>query len=129
MIDVKAIIRAWIASLPELTSAFGKRVYAGRYLPSGYLPGQGPACLFAPRSGEQDFSSHLFAPSIQFRVYAETEAKAEEASRLLYDALNDQQYRQISYARMEDGTFPQLLSEPGSDWPYVLLYFKFHVQN
>ncbi len=129
MTDVEAVIRSWLATLEGVTAQFGKRIYSGRYLPSGYKPAEGPALLFAVRGGRQDYSSKVLEPSIQFRVYGETDAKARRASQELYDAINDRQARQICYCRMEEGTMPVLMTEPGSDWPYVLMYFKIQVQN
>ncbi len=129
MVDVEAIIRAWLVSLEGVRAEFGSRVYTGRYLPARYKPADGPAALFAVRGGRQDYSSKVLEPSVQFRLYGETEAKAREAQKELYDAINDQQARQICYARMEEGTMPVLLTEPGSDWPYVAMYFKFFIQN
>jgi len=129
MIDVESTVRAHLATLDKVRARFGQRIYAGRYLPSGYKPGDGPAALFTVRGGGQDYSSKVFEPSLQFRIYAETESMCRQAAGELYDALNDTQARKIIYMRMEDGTIPTLLSEPGSDWPYVLMYFKFHVGN
>jgi len=129
MTDVEAVVRAWLISLAEITAAFGKRVYSGRYLPSKYTPDLGAAVLFMMRGGGQDYSSKVLQPSVQFRIYGSTEGVARKASQALYDGINDQQARQICYARMEEGTIPVLLTEPGSDWPYVLMYFKFHIQN
>ena len=129
MLDVSSELRAWLANQTGITDMFGTRIYAGRYLPPGYIPQQGPALLFAPRGGGQDFSSHVLSPSMQFRIYAETEAGAWAASKEIYDAANDQKSRKIIYLRMEEGTFPQILSEPGTDWPYILMYFKANFQN
>jgi hypothetical protein len=129
MIDSAALIQAHIRSIPEMTAIFGRRIYSARNLPAGYQPTQGPACLYAIRGGAQDFSSKLFVVSVQFRLYADTEANACSAAGGLYSAINDTQARQICYARMEDGTFPQLLSEPVSNWPYILTYYKFFLQN
>jgi hypothetical protein len=129
MIDTESVVRAWLASIAGVTAKFGTRVYAGRYLPAGYLPSQGPGLLFAVRGGGQDYSSKVLNPSMQFRIYAETEGEARKAAQALYDAINDQQARQVCYARMEAGTMPTLLSEPGTDWPYILMYFKFQIQN
>ncbi len=129
MIDIHAKIRAYLASLPGVTAAFGGRIYASRTLPAGYKPEQGPACLFAIRGGGQDFSSKLLTPSVQFRIYAVTEAEVIKATTALYDAINDTQSRGICYARLEDGTLPQMLSEPVMEWPYMLMYIKFHIQN
>ena len=129
MIDVESTFRAHLTSLSGVTAVFGQRFFSGRYLPSGYSPSQGPAALFMVRGGGQDYSSHLFSPSIQVRVYADTESNARHAAQTLYDGINDTQARLIPYARLEDGTMPTLLSEPGSDWPYILMFFKVNIHN
>jgi len=129
MIDVEAVVRSWLITIDKLTAEFGTRIYAGRYLPSGYKTADGPALLFAVRGGRQDYSSKILESSMQFRVYGETEGEARKASQAVYDGINDQQARGICYARMEEGTMPVLMTEPGSDWPYVLMYFKFFIQN
>ena len=129
MVDIEAAIRAYLAGLQGVTAAFGKRIYASRLLPSGYKPEQGPACLFAVRGGGMDFSSKLFSPSVQFRIYAQDEVKTREVAGKLFDAINDTKARGIIYARMEDGTIPTLMTEPDSNWPYILIFFKFFLTN
>ena len=129
MVDIDAVIRAWLGTLAGITSAFGNRIYAGRLLPPGYKPEQGKALLFAARSGQQDFSSKIMTPSMQFRIYGATEKDVREGMKDLYDAINDQKYQKIVYCRMEDGTGPVLLTEPGTNWPYILIFFRMHVRN
>lgn len=129
MIDIEATIRKHLAGLASLQAAFGGRIYAGRGLPAGYKTSDGPAVLFSIRGGGQAYHSQLYMPSVQFRVYAATETAARAADRALYDAINDTQARAIAYMRLEDGTMPTLLNEPDTGWPYMLSYYRFHVQN
>lgn len=129
MVDIESAVRFFLSTLPDLTQIFGTRIFTGRNLPAGYKPGNGAALLLMVRGGDQDFSSRVLMPSIQFRIYAETEKEARQASQALYKGINDQKNRQIIFSRMESGTLPVLLSEPGTDWPYVLTFFKFHIQN
>lgn len=129
MIDIEAQARKYVAGLAGVQAVFGTRVYAGRSLPAGYLPSSGPAALMGIRGGGQAFHSNLYMTSMQIRVYAETEAKAREAGRDLYDAINDTQSKVFAYVRLEEGTLPTLLNEPGANWPYVLCYYTFQTRN
>ena len=128
MTDVEAVLRAYLVTVTALTALVGQRVYASVDLPAGYTPvGNGSALLFGVRGGDQAYSSHQLQPSVQFRCYAETEAKARLVAQALYDALNDQHAAGIKYARME--TLPQLLREPEVDWPYCLGFFRVWMDN
>lgn len=129
MIDIEATIRAHLAGLTALTAVYNGRIYAARSLPAGYKPELGPALLFSIRGGGQEYHSQLFMPSIQFRAFAANEKAAREADRALHDAINDTQARAIAYMRMEDGTLPILLDDPDTGWPYILSFYRFHIQN
>lgn len=129
MIDIDATIRAHLVGLPALTAIFGARIYMARALPAGYRVDEGPALLGMVRGGGQEFHSQLYRPSVQFRVYAQTEAEARAAFVGLYNALNDTVARGIPYIRQEDGTMYILLNEPETDWPYILCYFTFQLHN
>jgi len=128
MTDVEAVIRAYLVTVTALTTLVGQRVYASVDLPAGYTPaGDGSAILFGVRGGDQAYSSRQLHPSVQFRCYAETEAKARSVAEALYDALNDAHGLGFRYARME--TLPQLLREPEVDWPYCLCFFRVWLDN
>lgn len=129
MIDIEATIRAHLVTLAGIQAVFGSRVYMARALPPGYRPSDGPALLGMPRGGAQEFHSKLYRVSIQFRVYAETEAKARDAFQKLYAALNDTAARNIPYVRLEEGTMYMLLNEPETDWPYILSFFTFQLHD
>jgi hypothetical protein len=129
MVDVEAVIRKRVADLPAMQAVFGNRVYAGRRLPNGYNPTQGAAALLAVRGGGLSYSSKLISVSVQFRVYAETEAKAKKATMKLFDAVNDTQWPQVKFARMEAGTVPTILTEPETDWAFGVLFVRVWVEN
>lgn len=129
MIDIESKIRALLVKLPDVTAAFGARIYAAHSLPPGYDVSTGPALLFTIRGGSQRYHSQAYDASIQCRVYAATEAAARQASGLLYDAVNDTQARSFAWMRLEDGTLPVLLNEPAAGWPYMLSFYRFQVQN
>ena len=142
MIDVLATVRAYLVTLSGITdiTGTGKRLLAARDLSPGYKPSQGAALLFNVRSGTQDYTSGMLNPSIQFRAYGgflrddrpiAGEAAAWALHEALYDAVNDSTYEagEIAHFRMEDGTFPTLLTEPGSEWPYVLSFYRVHIRN
>ena len=129
MIDHESRIRALMVSLPKITAKFGQRVYAARSLPAGYKPEQGPALLFTTRGGTQLYHSRVLVPSVQMRVYGATEAMVRGATQALYDALNDTKSLDVPYIRMENGTLPTLINEPNVGWPFMLLFFTFHILN
>lgn len=129
MINISATIRAYLALNAQVSAVFGQRIYAARSLPAGYTPERGPGLLVSVRGGGQAFHSQLYLPSMQMRIYARTESEASAAAVQLYEAINDTQSREFAYVRMEEGTLPTLLNEPGTNWPYVLCYFTFQVRN
>jgi hypothetical protein len=129
MIDIEATIRAYLVTLTDLTAIFGTRIYAARSLPPGYRAEQGAALLMTIRGGGQEYHSQLYLPSVQLRAYAATEEEVRAASMAIYDALNDTKARGFAWIRMEDGTLPVLLNEPGTNWPYMLSYYSIQVLN
>jgi hypothetical protein len=129
MIDIDAKLRELLGKQTEITAIFGERIYIARSLPAGYKVADGPALLAMVRGGSQAYSSQMYWPSVQFRCYAGTEQAARAAGRALYDALNDTQARGCAWIRMEEGTLPVLMNEPGSNWPYMLAFFTLAMQN
>jgi hypothetical protein len=127
--DPEAAIRNHLIGLTGVTAEFGQRIYCGRNLPPSYEPKQGAAVLVAIRGGGLDYTSKVWEPSVQCRIYAQTEALARKAGRALFRALNETKSRLVIYARLEAGTIPTLLTEPGSNWPYMLAFYKIYVQN
>ena len=136
------VVRAYLVTLSDITDITGtsRRLRAGQNLHPGYKPSDGSCLLFNVRSGSQDYTSGWLMPSIQFRSYGEFsqserpdegEAAAIALDQALHEAVNDTTYEigEIAYFRMEDGTFPTLLTEPGSEWPYVLSFYRVHIRN
>lgn len=127
MIDQEALIRQWLVSESAITTLTGQRVYASTALPAGYKPTDGPALLFKIRGGRSDYSSRILRPSVQFEAYALTEALARQLAMALHDVINDQGYQKISIARLEVQPVP--LQHPETQWPYILSFYVFHIQN
>jgi len=140
--DALATVRTYLATIAGITAitGTGKRLVAGPNLPAGYKPQDGSALLFNVRSGSQDYTSGMLNPSIQFRSYGgfdegervmQGNAAAWALDQALYDGVNDKTYEagNIAFFRLEDGTFPVLLNEPGTDWPYVLSFYRVHIRN
>ena len=133
MTDLEAVLYTYLASVTALTATLGtfegsKCLYASNDLPEGYTPQEhGSACIFKIRGGEESFSSKQLAPSVQFRCYAESEAKARTVVYALFDAVNDHRAAGIKWCRAE--TLPQIIIEPDVGWPYGLLYSRFWMDN
>lgn len=127
MIDADAVLRVYLAGKADLTALVGARLYASAELPAGYNVSQGPALLFATRGGGQEYSSRVLDPSYQFRAYAATEAAARQVDRVLFDVLNDAKAAGILSARLE--SFPVLLMEPETEWPFVLSFYRLMMTN
>lgn len=127
MTDVDSVLRSYLTAMPALVMLTGQRIYAGVDLPAGYTPDAGPAVLFSPRGGGQDFSSAVLNPSYQFRSYAATEKLARQTDQELYSALNDKKTGVIKMIRME--TYPQLLAEPTTGWPFLLTFYRVWAGN
>lgn len=126
MRDTDAVLTSYLLGTTSLASAVHNRIYAAQNLPSGTEP---PAILFKARSGSIDYSGKMLSPSFQFRCYGSTEKEARSIASLLYNALNDSRGNGIHWGWLEPGTYPVLLSEPESNWPYILIYFRMHFHN
>ena len=126
MVDIEKSIRDYLVgtTVYDLTAA---RVHANTSLPAGYTPADGPALLFAVRGGGQDYTSQVYAASVQFQAYAATPAECRALDRRLYEQLNDVKAGAILFARLEQ--LGQLLTEPQTDWPFVLSYYQIMVRN
>lgn len=122
MIDPDLKVREYLASLGAVSAVFGARIYAGRRLPAGYNVTDGPALLLATRGGKAEFHSQVWRASLTVRVFAESEALARSAAGVAHDAINDTKSGTLVYVRLEDGTLPMLLSDPETNWPFVLMY-------
>ena len=121
MIDIEATLRAHLLTVPDLAAKVGARIYCGPDLPPGYTLADGAAILLAARGGPQHYSSGLFTASVQFRCYASGSVAVRELDGALYDALNDEQFGVVRMARLDD--YPQLLTEPETDWMFSLSFY------
>jgi len=129
MTDAPKAIRDFLLAQPGLMAVVETRIYAERDTPPpGYTPaGTGPAICFRVRGGGQDYEGVHLLPSVQFKCYGATEVEANEAYRVLYDALNDRQAYIIKHAQVE--TLGQTLREPETGWAFVLVFFGLLITN
>ena len=142
MRDALVTTRNYLLTKSALTAitGTGSRLIAARDLPPGYTPSDGSALIFMTQPGSQDYTSGMLMPRIQFRSYGgfakgekhtEGEANAWLLDQVLYESVNDTSYEagNIAQFRLEDGTYPTMLTEPGSDWPYVLTFYRAYIRN
>lgn len=127
MIDVEATILEYLKTQPGLTALTNDRIHASLYFPKEYKPAEGQGLLFNVRGGDQDYTSLVLRPSVQFRSYGATPALARELDLALYGVLNDKSYCQIKIARLE--SIGQPLQDPATRWPYVLTFYRFFISN
>lgn len=146
MIDLDAVIRAYLAGAPAPTTTAGKpgysgqlvtaivgeRIYAGTSLPTGYNPtpergndDSGPAILFTVRGGPPQGQQRavLLFPIVQIRCYGEDEGIARVLDRAVFDSLHDAKTAAIRNAWLS--IIGQLGREPDPrGWPYVLSTYR-----
>lgn len=128
MTDPDATLITYLTGQAGLTALTGNRIYAGLYLPKDYRPETGPALLFSPRGGGQDYTGLVLSPSYQFRSCGATLKMARELDRALYDVLDDiQDCTTIKYARME--VIGQPLLDQATGWPMVLSFYRVFFNN
>ena len=129
MIDTSEVIRDFLAIQPQVTGLTAQRIWGERDTPpEGYsLGNDGPAICFKRRGGGVDYESVVLRPSVQFKVYGRTELEANQVYRALFDVLGRANTGLILAAELE--TQGQTLYEPETDWPYVLVFFKFQIIN
>ena len=127
MIDVNAIVRAFLLTDATLKGLVESRLYAGKSVPpERYKPkdkdGNSQPCIcFQIRGGSPDYDDALLKPSIQFKCYAATPLAAGALYRALVDALHNASSADILYAEQE--TLGADLREPATGWPFVLTHF------
>lgn len=128
MVDAPKAVLDFLLAQASLTNVVERRIYAEvDSPPAGYKPADGPAICLKMRGGGQDYESAVLLPSMQFKIYGESEAVVNAAYRALCDALNDKASYTIKYAMLE--TLGQTLREPGIGWIYVLVFFSVMVAN
>lgn len=129
MIDADSVLRSWFASLPNVAGVFGVRVYASVSLPEGYKPSVGQALLFTVRGGPVDFGTNILSPSVQCRVYGETEGKVRQALGVFLRSVLDADNRVYLVKDVSLEQMPQLLLDPETQWPYSLVYLTVVMGN
>lgn len=128
MVDLHAIVRAYLLTDATLVGLIGSRLYAGRDVPPvGYKPDDGACITFKVRGGGPDYDDALLNPSVQLKCYAESEAEAWALYRALYDHLHNAHTASILHA--ESDALGQLLEEPDTKWIFVLTFFTVMVKQ
>jgi hypothetical protein len=147
MIDLDAVVRAYLHGTPARTTNAGApgfagvllvslvedRIYAGVDLPTGYNPDpdavrddeaedRGSALLFNVRSGPASRAPLLY-PAIQIRTYGKDEATARAIDRAVFDHLHGCQTRDLK------SVWLAVIGQLGRDaaprsWPYVLSTYR-----
>lgn len=122
MIDAPAVIRSYLVTQTALTTLTGQRIWPERSRPiAGYKPADGGAIAFKIRGGQLLYSGQAASPSVQFKCYAADELGANAVYRALFDALNNKHGSGIKSAYAE--TLGQTLTEPETEWPFVLAFY------
>ena len=123
MIDVNAKVLTLLEANVALVTLCGSRIYAGRDVPrEGYNPGDGSAITFRVRGGPGfDEEDAILTPSFQFKCYGASEIAAQTCYRALVDALHNGYTADVQRGIQE--SVGQLLEEPGTEWPFVLVFF------
>ena len=85
MIDINAVLRAYLVTLSALTDEVGDQVYAVG-LPEGYETSK--AVVFSVQSGTPQHVTPTQTLNIEFRCYGATDIEARSAYGALYDALH-----------------------------------------
>lgn len=128
MNDPGTIVRDYLLSQGSLTTLVSERVYAEcDYPPVTYRIAQGPAICFKIRGGDIDPSEALQRPSVQFKCYGRTEQEANTLYRTLHSMLHGKKSESIRWAYLE--VLGQTLSEPETDWPFVLVFYRMFITN
>lgn len=128
MVDVHAVVRAFLLADVTLAALVGSRVYAGRDVPPpGYKPDDGAAITFRTRGGGPDYDDAMVNASLQFKCYGASELAAWTCYRTLYDALHNGHNDSLAHARCE--ILGTLLEEPETEWMFVLGFFQVVVRD
>lgn len=127
MIDPHAIVEGFLAVQTDLV---GVLLYTGEDVPPpGYSPGDSGDCItFKVRGGDSDYEDALLRPSMQFKCYGAsggvpTTAASYALYRTLHDVLHGARSAEILHCERE--TLGQPLREPDTEWPFVLVHFRF----
>jgi hypothetical protein len=128
VIDPNAKVLTLLEANTALVTLCGSRIYAGRDVPPpGYNPADGSAITFRVRGGPGfTLENPTLVPSFQFKCYGATELAATTCYRTLVDALHDGYSADVLRGIQE--SVGQLLEEPGTEWPFVLVFFTVHIR-
>jgi hypothetical protein len=128
MIDGPEALRNFLVAQPALIALVGDRVWAETSTPAaGYKPSDGPAICFMTRGGRDDYTDVIIIPSVQFKVYGSSEIVANEAYRVLHDALHNGKGYGVRWGRCE--VLGQTLREPETEWIFILTFFTIWIAN
>jgi hypothetical protein len=129
MIDPNAKVLTLLEANAPLVVLCGNRIYAGRDVPPpGYKPADGSAITFRIRGGPGfDEEDALLTPSFQFKCYGASEIAAQTCYRALVDALHNGYT--VDVLRGIQESVGQLLEEPGTEWPFVLVFFTVWIRT
>ena len=129
MIDANAKVLTLLEANGALVALTGSRIYAGRDVPPpGYNPGDGSAITFRVRGGPGfDEEDAILTPSFQFKCYGADEIKAMTCYRALVDALHNGYTADVLRGIQE--SVGQLLEEPSTEWPFVLVFFTVWIRT
>lgn len=106
-VDVTAILRTLVRSLPTVAAVAGTRIYVSADLPPGYDPKAvasapaltGPAVVFSEKGGRPGITSVLLDVSYQARCYAADQMTARDLDARLVTALHDRSRGRIRAVR------------------------------
>lgn len=123
MIDPNAKVLILLEADTSLVALCGSRIYAGRDVPpKGYTLDDGSAITFRVRGGIGfDLEDAILTPSFQFKCYGSNELNAQICYRTLVDALHNGSSADVQRGIQE--SVGQLLEEPSTEWPFVLVFF------
>jgi hypothetical protein len=121
--DESAVLVNYLLNHGELISLVGSRIWGEAAFPiPSWSPEDGACICLKVRGGSgEDETGRVKVPSIQFKCYGTTKAKAREVARTLDAALNPVKGKGLLYANRE--TQPQTIEEE-SGWIYALVFYR-----
>ncbi len=125
MIDPHSKLLAYLQAHAQMT---GVQVVAGRAVPPvGWNPSNGELVIFNQRGGRGTYEDEHLMPSFQFKCYGETEPTSFAVYKKVRNALHQQMGGNLKYG--EEEALGQLLYEPETNWPFVLVFFGVSLVN
>lgn len=146
MTDSNAALVAWLMQSDAIADLVANQapssdvkcaslIFCGM-LPQGYKPDvNGPAITFSCRGGDAPAEVPIINPSVQIECWAP--ALANKQARQLYGAVFDQIANKNNIDLGSDGfilactveVLGQDLTDPDTEWPSVLGYFRLTLRN